>query len=331
MALSENIKGEIQSFVTAVTGNYDNLVMRELSYLTAPTADLQAKYTGQAYQTALNDNKMGEIELEIQSSWKGIHIPPRALFKIIDGIMWPSISKIDGNGAFSNSPDGVPSGNTMRGVMQKYLFNSTGKDMIGLPKRLKACGIKAIEDTANKLIATYKGRTSTSDTDRTEILSTMFSTEIMAKTVFIISYCCSNRMGGSDAMYVCKLMAYDPFLGYVGALNNWMAGDTVLEDRGMQANYRKAYDDRTKNNILQTSGTTYFDDHQKWLGGQTEATNYTQLSNQFSSDPQSIINMFVILNERGLLDIGNEFGFPQSTKDSRDVLGKGRLSFAIEY
>ena len=267
------------------------------------------------------------------------------MWKIIDGVWWPSIKEVDV--ALVDHPNTIDL-TSMRGIAQKTVIKSDGMlynrkldfAFAPLAEGYFADLLAAYEDIMRYTILDARpyspqpafgdqltgGALSQAGTlefsKRKAFLQELFTTEQAAK-VWWISQFGNNPALGRPILTAANLNSY---LGYFNMMIGWNGGDSALARRGIQAAEQKKFstfpfdsnefrfDDTPISSDVVSVGccVSVLQAQYKWL--QTQKTNenkefYQGWFDRFFSNKKSLVNMLVIINERVHANGANEFQF----------------------
>lgn len=170
--------------------------------------------------------------------------------------------------------------------------------------------------------------------EQKEILSKLFATEQAAK-VWWISQFGHNGNLGRPLLTAANLNSY---LGYFNMMIGWLGGDLALNVRGISEAERQTF--RTfpfDSNKFEFNNTKRSHDvlslrcctdaiqaQYKWLQEQKTGQNkdfYQGWFDRFFTNPKSLVNMLIIINERVHLNAQSEFTYSQKCGDRLRAMG----------
>jgi len=276
-------------------------------------------------------------------------IDPDTMWKIVDGVWWPSIKEVDV--ALVDHPTAKEL-TSMRGIAMKTVMKmrSGGRgrpyarklDFAFAPLEqgyfsdLTQAYIEVMMWT--KSYTRYEpklgfennssisfGPSDAGDLDQSKtkaFLQELFTTEQAAKVWWISQYG-NNPALGRPILTGANLNSY---LGYFNMMIGWNGGDTALAKRGILAEEKKSFPlfpfDSNKFTFNDTSSShdvksigccvAAIQAQYKWL--QTQKTNenkdfYQGWFDRFFKNPKSLVNMLIIINERVHNNGANEFQY----------------------
>ena len=276
-------------------------------------------------------------------------IDPGTMWKIVDGVWWPSIKEVDV--ALVDHPTAKEL-TSMRGIAMKTIMKigSYGQGRLyarkldfafapleqGYFSDLTQAYIKIMMWT--KSYTRYEPKTAfesnspisygpsdAGDLDQSKtksFLQQLFTTEQAAKVWWISQYG-NNPALGRPILTGANLNSY---LGYFNMMIGWNGGDTALAKRGIQAAEKSKFssfpfdsnkfefnDTPTSHEVVSIGCCVAAIQAQyKWLQAQKTNANkdfYQGWFDRFFKNPKSLVNMLIIINERVHNNGANEFQY----------------------
>lgn len=281
-------------------------------------------------------------------------IDPGTMWEIMNGVWWPSIQDVDV--ALIDHPND-PKLSSMRGIALKTVFNSNGNIKLkktnlsfapqkGYFKPLYRAYNNVIQDLiGNKSFFATTAFTSEElgfneyydgfrPDEQKEILSKLFTTEQAAK-VWWISQFGNNPNLGRPIRTAANLNSY---LGYFNMMIGWLGGDNALNARGISAAEQQTFKTFPfDSNVFEFNNTKQSHDvlslrcctdaiqaQYKWLQAQKTSPNkdfYQGWFDRFFTNPKSLVNMLIIINERVHLNAQSEFKYSPKCGDRLRAMG----------
>tara|TARA_R110001592_G_scaffold353551_1_gene652497 strand:- start:5444 stop:6565 length:1122 start_codon:yes stop_codon:yes gene_type:complete len=268
-------------------------------------------------------------------------VDPGTMWDIVNGVWWPSIQDVDV--ALIDHPND-PKLASMRGVALKTVFANDGKIKIKKTDRTfspikgyftplynayKKVMIQILNEPSYSPFAVFTGSfgggngyTRFRADEQKEILSKLFTTEQAAK-VWWISQFGNNPSLGRPLLTGSRLNSY---LGYFNMMIGWMGGDNALNTRGITAAEQKSFktfpfdsnvfefnDTKTSHEALSLGcSVAAIQAQYKWLQSQKTGANadfYKGWFDRFFTNPKSLVNMLIIINERVHINGQGEFKY----------------------
>ena len=292
-----------------------------------------------AINTFLELERTRYIESDIDS------IDPVTMHDIVEGVIWPTISALD-NALVDHPTD--PLLNSMRGVTLHQLFNGKafrGADVAyklspnNLPFAKKANeALQAIRDeiNSNPLEAA----------DQKKTLSSMFKSEDAA-LLWYISYGRMDALGNP----IQTMATLNPYLGYFLMTIGWVGGANAVAGRGIAAAIiaGKGGDgirfptDLPKQQVDAISSAAEIGNYgslnatvaaiganHKWLQEQKVKPEtqdfYKKWADRFVNNPNSMVNMVVVLNEVVNINPKLHYRYSPQTKQRLTELGAAYMA-----
>jgi len=273
-------------------------------------------------------------------------IDPDTMWKIVDGVWWPSIKEVDV--ALVDHPTAKEL-TSMRGIAMKTVMkmHSSGRgkpyarklDFAFAP--LEAGYFSDLTQAYTEIMMWTKSYTrytpktafdnksgtssNAGDVDQSKtkaFLQEVFTTEQAAKVWWISQYG-NNPTLGRPILTGANLNSY---LGYFNMMIGWNGGDTALIKRGIQAEEKKSFsifpfdsnkftfNDSPTSHDVKSIGccVAAIQAQYKWIQAQKTNENkdfYQGWFDRFFKNPKSLVNMLIIINERVHNNGANEFQY----------------------
>ena len=268
-------------------------------------------------------------------------IDPVTMYDIVEGVIWPTISKYDS--ALVDHPD--PLLNSMRGVTINQVFK--GKvfrtDGSGIIHKLSP-DIPFAKNAHNALqvvVDIVRNGSGLDEGDRKRVLSLMFS-PIDAAALYYISYGRMSVLGHP----IQTMATLNPYLGYFLMTIAWLGGNGAIAKRDIDTAIITGKDGngiafpeglpQSQNDAIAAAAVTggfvslnatiaAISANHKWL--QQQKTNpstkdfFKGWSDRFINNPDSIVSMVVILNE--IVNINSKLTYRYSPKAKKRLTELG--------